>query len=285
MNNESREETARRYAIKITLAKMLEGSMIVVVKNEDEAYVAEAHGARAIIPIELTNLQNASKNSNRLTEADLSHIHDIMDFVTIPIIARVRVGHTSRAKAFEGGKVNFLYEYEDISKISENYIFKHPFKIPFITEAKSLSYALKRINEGSSLIINKSSNEDSDNVGSTFNTVRAIFKEIETLHEADDVYARTIAVSAEVPEELVKMVARKGKLPVPFFASGGIFTPIDVSLFMKLGCDGVIISNCVFNVINPETHIKKISQALNNYNDPNKLMDLMTGIGPPIKPS
>ncbi|KAJ2614659.1 hypothetical protein H4S08_001602 [Coemansia sp. RSA 1365] len=278
MDSESREEIANRYATKITLANMLRNSMIVVVKDAEQAYMAESAGARAVIPIDKTF--NECKALGGISMVDLETMENIMESVVIPVIGRVRIGHVLEAMAMEAAHVNFIEENELMLSIGDTRISKHPFKVPFIGEASNLCEALQRIKEGASMIRTKyTGDEDRADIVKTFATVRKVFQEIELVCESDESKLLQYAAEGMVPIALVRMVAQMGKLPVPFFAAGGIFMPIDIAMLMSLGCDGVVVSSRAFDVISPEKRMADIASALVDYKDSAKMANIIQRTG------
>ncbi|KAJ2805543.1 hypothetical protein H4R20_002050 [Coemansia guatemalensis] len=278
MDGESRDDIAKRFATKTALANMLRGSMIVVVKNAEQAYIAEGAGARAVIPIDKTFAE--CKSLGGVSMVDLGTMEEIMDRVVIPVIGRVRIGHTLEAMAMEAAKVSFIEENELMLSIGDTHISKHPFKVPFIGEASNLYDALLRIKEGASMVRTKyADDEDKADIVKTFNTVRKVFKEIAQVCDSDETQLIRYASQGAVPIELLRMVARQRKLPVPFFAAGGIFMPIDIAMLMSLGCDGVVVSSRAFNVISPEKRMDDIASALADYKDPAKMSRIIMRTG------
>ncbi|PIA12882.1 hypothetical protein COEREDRAFT_50518 [Coemansia reversa NRRL 1564] len=280
---DSIQERSKRYAIKIELAKMLVGKMIVVVRSPSDAYIAEEFGAGAVVPTKMAYAELRQIHGG-MYGPELDVILDVMDRVTIPVIGRVRTGHTSEAMALEAALVNLIEENEFILQAqTEEHISKHSFKIPFIGEAANLKEALQRIAEGVSLIRTSYTNDDETyDVSQTFSAVRKIFEEIDTVANANETLWINFATSNKVSIELVKMVARLKKLPVPFFAAGGISMPVDVAMLMSLGCDGVFISSRVFFTVNPEARLRAIRDAIEGFDDPSvavTLMDEVEGFG------
>ncbi|KAJ2082857.1 hypothetical protein H4R24_001249 [Coemansia sp. RSA 988] len=275
----SNEEISRNYATKLTLAKKLAGGMIVVVRTPSEAYLAEAHGARAIIPVPLGHA-TAQKASEVKHGPSIIAIHNIMDYVTLPVVGRIRVGHVIEAKAMEGAYVNFLEENERLVAITKDPIPKHKLKLPFIANAVDLKEALHRIKEGASIVRTKyPTNEDSVEIGDTYTTVRKIFTEIKELCDGDETFRNKYATTNTVPIDLVRMVVRLKKLPVPFFAAGCIILPIDAAQMRLLGCDGVIVGSRIFACPNPERRLHDIAAAVVHYNNPEILATVIHNTG------
>ncbi|PIA13868.1 pyridoxine biosynthesis protein [Coemansia reversa NRRL 1564] len=273
------EEIANRYTIKLTLAKQLVGSMIVVVRTPDEAYLAEAAGARAVIPWQMW--YSSYKSAYGAAHGpSLNTIRGIMDRVTIPVVGRIRRGHIIEAKAMEGSYVNFIEEHELLAPITTTeYIPKHKFKYPFIAPAVDLKEALLRIKEGVSMVRTTYKSEDDVDIIYTFSVVNKIFNEIKTICEMDETSLMAWAAKTTIPIDLVKMVVRLKKLPVPFFAAGAVLMPIDVAQLMSMGCDGVVVSSRIFGIPNPETRLQDITIALEKYNDSDALAGIIENTG------
>ncbi|KAJ2768838.1 Pyridoxal 5'-phosphate synthase subunit snz1 [Coemansia nantahalensis] len=256
------------------LAKMLTGGMIVVVRNYSQACMAEDVGARAVIPMDPTAGEQPSGGGSIM---DLHTIKNIMDRVLIPVIARVRIGHEMDAQLMEAAHVDYIDECTLLHQTGLDHVSKHMYHAPFIGEASNLSEALIRIGEGSSLIRTKieGGNENATNIATTINTVKTIIAEIKGLTERTQVQLSQYTNEGKVSIDLVRMVARDGRLPVPFFAGGGVIMPIDVALLMRLGCDGVIVSTNVFGVMAPESRLKAILRAIDEHKSPDKMTDLI----------
>ncbi|KAJ2664609.1 hypothetical protein IW148_001929 [Coemansia sp. RSA 1199] len=314
METESSESAQQRFGWKIDIMNKFRGKAIIVVLTPAQARIAEDAGAGGVIPIDL--IAEASVHTEGTARStDLNTINNVMDRVVIPVIGRVRVGHVMEAKAMEFAKVTCIDENEFLNPITTKYdqsyplhftftdglngadgykhtvhttyIYKQPFKIPFLCGAADLGEALKQIQAGASMIRTKMTiSEDSHDVSKTFENVRKIFDEIELLSTEDEVgiYSRAELYSVDI--ELVRMIARDKRLPVPFFAAGGIFMPIDAAMLMSLGCNGVIVSSRAFKTLDPETRIRDIVTAVKHYREPARLARIIErtgGYGPKPK--
>ncbi|KAJ2308088.1 hypothetical protein IWW55_000635 [Coemansia sp. RSA 2706] len=309
LRDEPPEETQERYDRKLTITSMFQGKMIVTVLSPIQAVAAEAAGAAAVIPINHIKMfmeRIEGPGSNRSTE--LSAINSVMDRVLIPVIGRVRAGHIMEAKAMEAAKVCCIDEHELINPITTTYIpetnqyiafkdgpdgaygyahkttkmriYKQPFKVPFICGAADLGEALKRIQEGASLVRTAYSvDDDTHDISKTFEMVRKINDSIAEIVNGDDVRLYTLASTYDVSIELLRMVKAAKRLPVPFFAAGCIFMPIDVAMLMSMGCDGVIVSTRVFKAMCPETRLNDIMTAIKHYDDPVQLAGIIERAG------
>ncbi|KAJ2776569.1 hypothetical protein H4R18_005607 [Coemansia javaensis] len=246
--------------------------MIVVVKDVAQAKIAEEHGARAVLPVE----KAVSKDSPM---TDLGLLKDIMDQVTVPVIARVRLGQEMEARILEQSCINIIEENE-IMKTGFDHIVKHPFSIPFIAEAGNLVDILSRINHGASMIRTPyPSNEEGSDITETYNRVKSVMSELKLMLNFDENGIANYVRQHGVNVDLVRMTIRQRSIPVPFFAAGNVFMPVDVAMLMELGCDGVFISARVFDTIAPETRMKDIANALKNHSDPAKMATIIERTG------
>ncbi|KAJ2129037.1 hypothetical protein GGH17_004218, partial [Coemansia sp. RSA 788] len=283
---ETRESVQRRFGWKIDIMNKFRGKAIVVVINPAQARIAEDAGAAGVIPVDsITEVMVTNEGAARST--DLNTINNVMDRVVIPVIGRVRVGHVMEAKAMEFAKVTCIEENELLNPITTKYnqafplkfrfkdgpngtdgyehtvdkacIDKQPFKVPFLCGAADLGEALQQIRSGASMIRTKiTTSEDTHDVSKTFEIVRRIFDEIEQLSLEDEVGLYSRQATYNVDFELIQMVAQEKRLPVPFFAAGGIFMPIDAAMLMSLGCNGIIVCSRAFKTLDPESRISDI---------------------------
>ncbi|KAJ2076566.1 hypothetical protein H4R24_005626 [Coemansia sp. RSA 988] len=214
---------------------------------------------------------------------ELDVIHEVMDMVTIPVIGRVRTGHKLEAMGLQAGLVNLIEEVEYVDAgATEDHIQKHPFKIPFIAEASNLKEALQRITEGASIIRTKFDSDEDAGTSKAIDYAKKIFDEIGKVADGDVITWSKFASESKVPIDLIRMIARLKKLPVPFFGAGNIFLPVDAALLMSMGCDGVIVTSRIFMNVNPEARLRAMKDAIENYDDPDvavTLMEEMEGMG------
>ncbi|KAJ1739742.1 hypothetical protein LPJ79_000696 [Coemansia sp. RSA 1821] len=314
MNIEPEEETRRRFGNKISFMEEFKGRTIVVVLDQVQAQMAEDAGAVAVIPIDgIKQTVVAVEGVQRTT--DLSTIKKIMSRVLIPVIGRVRVGHVLEAKAMEAAKVACIDESEYLNPIMSAYnhtytpyfmfregpdgangfaykmekrtIPKYPFKIPFICGAADMSEVLQQIYEGASMVRTKcADDEETHDASKTFEIVRKIMGSLDDIINADETRMYQLAGSYNARPALLQMIKEQRRLPVPFFAAGSIYMPIDVAMLMALGCDGVIVSNRVLNILSPETRLENIMAAIKKYKEPEELAKIIErsgGYGPKPK--
>ncbi|KAJ2779848.1 hypothetical protein H4R18_003775 [Coemansia javaensis] len=273
MSTEDIESVRRRFWTKSYFSNMFRGGMIVVVKDPDQAQIAEEHGARAVIPIE-----SAAGESVGMT--DLGLLKDIMDEVMLPVIGRVQQGHEMEARILEQSCVSMIEENMRLLSVGKKYIYKHPFRIPFIGEAATLVEIFERISEGASIVRTTYPEDEEDvQVGDTFEMVRNIMADLKELCSGDEVAVASYSQQNNLDLNLVRMAVRQRRIPVPFFAAGNIIMPVDVAMLMTLGCDGVVVSACVFDNPRPESRMRDIAAALKSYNNPDKLAGIIERTG------
>ncbi len=263
---------------KIGLAQMLKGGVIMDVTNPEQAKIAEEAGAVAVMALERVPA-DIRKQGGVARMADPEIILKIMDAVSIPVMAKVRIGHFVEAQILEALGVDFIDESEVLTPADEeHHIDKHQFKVPFVCGARNLSEALRRIAEGAALIRTKGE-AGTGNIVEAVRHMRLIQKEIRELQSRrpDELFAE--AKRLQAPLELVQYVAEHGKLPVPNFAAGGIATPADAALMMQLGAESVFVGSGIFKSENPLKRAKAIVEAVTYYNDPKKLAEISRGLG------
>ncbi|KAJ2716172.1 hypothetical protein H4R19_000800 [Coemansia spiralis] len=291
--SEDHEASRHRFGLKLQITKMFAGGMIVTVKNPSQACIAEAYGARALIAIEQSGDAGGGGGMGMMgmgmgggggggsgTTSDLQVIKNVMDRVMVPVIVRVRMGHELEAQVMEEAHVDMIDECELLMDTGMGQINKRPFQIPFMGEAATLQEALKRIKGGCSIIRTRySGSEDNADIKTTVDMVRAFMAEIQKLRVKNEIQKINYARTEDVSIDLVNMVARSGALPVPFYAAGGIFMPIDVALLMRLGCNGVVVSSRIFTIMSPESRLQAIADAIANHKTPAKLTGLIEWTG------
>ncbi len=263
---------------KIGLAQMLKGGVIMDVTNPEQAKIAEEAGAVAVMALERVPA-DIRKQGGVARMADPEIILKIMDAVSIPVMAKVRIGHFVEAQILEALGVDFIDESEVLTPADEeHHIDKHQFKVPFVCGARNLGEALRRIAEGAALIRTKGE-AGTGNIVEAVRHMRLIQKEIRELQSRrpDELFAE--AKRLQAPLELVQYVAEHGKLPVPNFAAGGIATPADAALMMQLGAESVFVGSGIFKSENPLKRAKAIVEAVTYYNDPKKLAEISRGLG------
>lgn len=267
------------FKVKAGLAQMLKGGVIMDVVNADQAKIAEAAGACAVMALE--RIPAEMRKSNQVCRmSDPKMIKDIMETVKIPVMAKCRIGHFTESQILEALGVDYIDESEVLTPADTVYhIDKTKFKVPFVCGARNLGEALRRINEGAAMIRCKGEAGTGD-VSSAVDHIRTIKKDIE---EASKLKTETeiveLARELRVPTELLIQVIEEKKLPVVLFCAGGVSTPADAALLMQLGCDGVFVGSGIFKSKNPEKLAKAIVNATTHYNDPVKLLQYSTDLG------
>jgi pyridoxal 5'-phosphate synthase pdxS subunit len=270
------------YEVKTGLAKMLKGGVIMDVVNEEHAKIAEAAGAVAVMALERVPA-DIRKQGGVARMSDPKMIKEIKSSVTIPVMAKSRIGHFVEALILEALDIDFVDESEVLTPADEHgHIDKHKFKIPFVCGARNLGEALRRINEGAAMIRTKGE-AGTGNVVEAVRHMKQMNSEIEALKSMDEEQLEIKSKEYRVPVELVKKTRDLGRLPVVNFAAGGIATPADAALMMQLGCDGVFVGSGIFKSSNPETLAKAIVEATTHYNNPKILAEVSEGIGEPMQ--
>ncbi len=268
--------------VKRGLAQMLKGGVIMDVTNAEQAGIAEDAGAVAVMALERVPADiRAAGGVARM--ADPAKIQEIMDAVSIPVMAKVRIGHFAEAQILEALGVDFIDESEVLTPADEqNHIDKHRFKVPFVCGARNLGEALRRIAEGAAMIRTKGE-AGSGNIVEAVRHMRLVMGEIRRLKgmREDELYYA--AKELQAPLELVRETAKLGRLPVVNFAAGGIATPADASLMMQLGADGIFVGSGIFKSSDPEARAKAIVEATTHYDDFELLAEISKGIGEPMK--
>jgi pyridoxal 5'-phosphate synthase pdxS subunit len=266
------------WKVKVGLAQMLKGGVIMDVTTPEQAKIAERAGAVAVMALERVPA-DIRKEGGVARMADPEIILRIMDAVSIPVMAKVRIGHFVEAQILEELGVDFIDESEVLTPADEeNHINKHEFKVPFVCGARDLGEALRRIAEGAAMIRTKGE-AGTGNVVEAVRHLRLIQKEIKrltTLRE-DELFAE--AKRLQAPYELVKYVAEHGNLPVPNFAAGGIATPADAALMMQLGAEAVFVGSGIFKSSNPERMASAIVEAVAYYDNPKVLARISRNLG------
>jgi len=261
---------------------MLKGGVIMDVTNAEQAGIAEDAGAVAVMALEKVPADiRAAGGVARM--ADPAKIQEIMDAVSIPVMAKVRIGHFAEAQILEAMGVDFIDESEVLTPADEqNHIDKHKFKVPFVCGARNLGEALRRIAEGAAMIRTKGE-AGSGNIVEAVRHMRLVMGEIRRLKgmREDELYYA--AKELQAPLDLVRETAKLGRLPVVNFAAGGIATPADASLMMQLGADGIFVGSGIFKSSDPEARARAIVEATTHYDDFELLAEISKGIGEPMK--
>ena len=267
-----------REAINKNLAQMLKGGVIMDVTNKEEAIIAERAGACAVMALERVP-SDIRKEGGVARMSDPKMIKEIQDAVSIPVMAKVRIGHFVEAQILEALNIDFIDESEVLTPADDKYhIDKESFKVPFVCGATNIGEALRRIGEGASMIRTKGEAGTGDVVNAVTH-MRTMTEQIKDIQKASKEELMTMAKNHGAPYDLVKYVWENGKLPVVNFAAGGIATPADAALMMQLGCDGVFVGSGIFKSDNPEKRARAIVLATTYYNDPKKLAEVSEDLG------
>lgn len=266
------------FRVKAGLAEMLKGGVIMDVINAEQAKIAEEAGACAVMALERVPADiRAAGGVARM--ADPSIILNIMDAVTIPVMAKGRIGHFVEAQILQSLGVDYIDESEVLTPADDKFhIDKHPFSVPFVCGAKNLGEALRRIGEGAAMIRTKGE-PGTGNVIEAVKHIRMVTSEIRQLQHLPIEEVATFAKNIAAPLELVMEVRKLGRLPVVNFAAGGIATPADAALMMHLGCDGVFVGSGIFKSGDPVKRAKAIVTATTYYNDPKMLAEISRDLG------
>jgi pyridoxal 5'-phosphate synthase pdxS subunit len=268
--------------LKTGLADMLKGGVIMDVTNADQAKIAEDAGAVSVMALERVPA-DIRKEGGIARMASPSKIKEIMEAVSIPVMAKARIGHFAEAQILEALGVDFIDESEVLTPADEeNHIDKHAFNVPFVCGCRDLGEALRRIGEGAALIRTKGE-AGSGNIVEAVRHLRKVHGQMRrlTVLSEDELMAEAKTLGA--PFELVRMVARDGKLPVPNFAAGGVATPADASLCMQLGAETVFVGSGIFKSEDPATRAVAIVKAVTHYNEPKILAEISESLGEPMQ--
>lgn len=266
------------WKIKVGLAEMLKGGVIMDVTTPEEARIAEAAGACAVMALERVPA-DIRKEGGVARMASPEIIRKIMDVVSIPVMAKARIGHFAEAQVLQALDVDFIDESEVLTPADEeNHINKHEFKVPFVCGCRNLGEALRRIGEGAAMIRTKGE-AGTGNIVEAVRHMRTIMSEIRALTVKRPDEWMVASKELRAPLELVQWVAEHGKLPVPNFSAGGVATPADAALMRQLGAEAVFVGSGIFKSKDPEGFAKAIVQATVYYNDPHKVLEASQGLG------
>lgn len=264
--------------LKIGLAEMLKGGVIMDVVSAEQAKIAEDSGAVAVMALERVPADIRSEGGVARM-ADPKIIKEIMNAVSIPVMAKVRIGHIVEAQILASLGVDYIDESEVLTPADmELHINKTGFKIPFVCGARNLGEALRRINEGAALIRTKGE-AGTGNIVEAVKHMRTMNTELSRLTKANKADMEKAAKEMGVPSELVKTVANSGKLPVPNFAAGGVATPADAALMMRLGAESVFVGSGIFKSADPAKRASAVVKAVTFYEDPDILAEISENLG------
>ena len=270
------------FDVKAGLAEMLKGGVIMDVTNHEQAIIAEEAGACAVMALERIP-SDIRKDGGISRMSDPEMIKEIQKSVSIPVMAKCRIGHFAEAQVLEALEIDFIDESEVLTPADEqNHVWKHDFKVPFVCGCRNLGEALRRIAEGAALI-RKKGEAGSGNIVEAVRHMRTVVNDIKRLTtlKHDQLVAESKNMGA--PLDLVIQVSETGKLPVPNFAAGGIATPADASLMMQLGAETVFVGSGIFKSEDPEARAKAVVEATTHYQDPEKVLEASTGLKSAMK--
>jgi len=268
--------------VKTGHAEMLKGGVIMDVVTADQAKIAEEAGAIAVMALERVP-SDIRAEGGVARMADPRIIESIMHAVTVPVMAKCRIGHFVEAQVLQSLGVDYIDESEVLTPADEQYhINKHSFVVPFVCGARDLGEALRRIGEGASMIRTKGE-AGTGNIVEATRHIRTVMAQIRRLHSMseDELMAESKALGA--PFELVLEVAHSGRLPVVNFAAGGVATPADAALMMQLGSEGVFVGSGIFKSEDPEERARAVVRAVTFYNDPDVILEVSRGLGEAMK--
>jgi len=268
-------------AVKIGLAQMLKGGVIMDVVTAEQARIAEEAGACAVMALERVPA-DIRKDGGVARMSDPRMIKEIIAAVTIPVMAKARIGHIVEAQILQALGVDYIDESEVLTPADEdNHINKHKFTVPFVCGCRNLGEALRRVAEGAAMIRTKGE-AGTGNVVEAVRHARTVMGEIRRIKCMDEDELFAYAKNIQAPYELVKQTAELGRLPVVNFAAGGVATPADAALMMQLGVDGVFVGSGIFKSGDPAKRAKAIVQAVTHYNDPKILAEVSENLGEPM---
>ena len=269
------------FRLKVGLAEQLKGGVIMDVTDASQAHIAQEAGAVAVMALERVPA-DIRKEGGVARMANIEKMREIMEAVSIPVMAKARIGHFAEAMVLQALKVDYIDESEVLTPADEeHHIDKHGFKAPFVCGARNLGEALRRIGEGAAMIRTKGE-AGSGNVVEAVRHMRAIRQQIKQLTVAGRDELPRISKDLQAPMELVEWVAREGRLPVPNFSAGGIATPADAALVMSLGAEAVFVGSGVFKSQDPERRAASIVKATTFFSDPEKLLESCADLGEPM---
>ncbi len=266
-----------RFRVKVGLAEMLKGGVILDVTTAEQATIAEDAGATAVMALERVPADiRADGGVARM--ASIEKIIEIQQCVSIPVMAKIRIGHIAEARMLQALEVDFIDESEVLTPADEeNHVCKHNFTVPFVCGCRNLGEALRRIGEGAAMMRTKGEAGSGDIVEAVRH-LRAVQRGIKTLGILDEHELMAEAKGLGAPYEQLKWVAENGRLPVPNFAAGGIATPADAALCMELGAEAVFVGSGVFKSDDPAPRAKAIVDAVTHWKDPAKLVEISRGL-------
>jgi pyridoxal 5'-phosphate synthase pdxS subunit len=269
---------ANEWRVKVGLAEMLKGGVIMDVTNAEQAQIAEKAGACAVMALERVP-SDIRKEGGVARMASIKIIREIMKTVTIPVMAKVRIGHFAEAEVLQALEVDFIDESEVLTPADEeNHVWKHDFRVPFVCGARNLGEALRRVAEGAAMIRTKGE-AGSGNVVEAVRHMRTIVSQMKRLTTMRDDELMHQAKELGAPIDLIRQVAKTGKLPVPNFSAGGIATPADAALVRRLGAEAVFVGSGIFKSGDPEVRAKAVVKATTHFDDPKAVLEAHEELG------
>ncbi len=275
------EKQVGTWAVKVGLAQMLKGGVIMDVTTAEQAKIAVDAGACAVMALERVPA-DIRREGGVARMADPTKIIEIMEAVTIPVMAKARIGHFVEAQVLESLGVDYIDESEVLTPADEeNHIDKHQFKVPFVCGCRNLGEALRRLGEGAAMMRTKGEAGTGD-VVEAVRHARSVLGEIRRIQNMRPDELMRVAKELGAPHELLVETAKLGRMPVVNFAAGGIATPADAALMMQLGVDGVFVGSGIFKSGDPAIRAKAIVEATTHYNDPDIIAKVSRGLGQPM---
>ena len=272
----------KEWRVKVGLAEMLKGGVIMDVTTAEQAKIAENAGACAVMALERVP-SDIRKEGGVARMASIKVIREIMATVTIPVMAKVRIGHFAEADVLQALEVDFIDESEVLTPADEeNHIWKHDYRVPFVCGARNLGEALRRIAEGAAMIRTKGE-AGSGNVVEAVRHMRTIVSQMKKLTTLRDDELMHEAKELGAPLELIRQIAKTGKLPVPNFSAGGIATPADAALVRRLGAEAVFVGSGIFKSSDPEARAKAVVKATTHFEDPKAVLEAHEELGEAMK--
>ena len=280
--NDRSDTNQDNFTVKVGLAEMLKGGAIMDVTNAEQAKIAEDAGACAVMALERIPADiRRDGGVARMSDPDM--IQEIKDTVSIPVMAKCRIGHFAEAQVLEALEIDFIDESEVLTPADEtNHIYKHDFKVPFVCGSTNLGEALRRIGEGAAMMRTKGE-AGSGNIVEAVRHMRALQNEMKRLTTLGQEQLMAVAKDLGAPYDLVCYVAEHGSLPVPNFSAGGIATPADAALVRQLGAEAVFVGSGIFKSDDPAARAAAIVKATTHYDDPAILLEVSRGLRPGMK--
>jgi len=281
-NNKNTDSSNDDFKLKVGLAEMLKGGAIMDVTNAEQAKIAEDAGACAVMALErIPSDIRRDGGVARMSDPDM--IQQIKDTVSIPVMAKCRIGHFAEAQIIQALEVDFIDESEVLTPADDvNHIYKHDYKVPFVCGATNLGEALRRIGEGAAMIRTKGE-AGSGNIIEAVRHMRALQSEMARLTTLGKEQLMAVAKDMGAPYDLVCYVAEHGELPVPNFSAGGIATPADAALVLQLGAQAVFVGSGIFKSDDPAARAVAIVKATTHFDDPAVLLEVSRGLQPGMK--